>query len=400
MLERAAIGAATEPAAATGLDVPAALSLRDAWQDRARRLAGRLSATDRAALGYWLLAHVALLVLAYAAAWTFRDNTSAHLPLTGAFEHWDANLYRDLARYGYFGGPDGRPAHPNQAAFLPGYPLALAAVHAVVRNWMLAELLLSLTAGAVAVVSLARLTGDRRAALFLLCAPSAVFLMVGYSESLFLAFALPAWLAAKRGNWPAAAAFGFLAAFTRIDGLFLLPALALMALTGARGARLDALVRLLPAAIAPLMYEVYLRAATGTWNAWMAANSKGWGLGLSWPWLALRETWRAAFEHTQGTDYAWDFQLELWCMAAGVALTVVLLVLRQCPEALYVGAMFGALACSNWWQSNPRSWLLAFPAFVLLARSRLRWAGPLYVAVCAPLAAVEALLYLSGRWAG
>ncbi len=37
--------------------------------------------------------------------------------------------------------------------------------------------------------------------LYLLLSPYAVFLAAGYSESLFLALALPGWLAARRGRW-------------------------------------------------------------------------------------------------------------------------------------------------------------------------------------------------------
>ncbi len=50
-------------------------------------------------------------------------------------------------------------------------------------------------------VSLARLARGRRAVLYLLTAPAAIFLMLGYAECLFLALAIPAWHAAARGRW-------------------------------------------------------------------------------------------------------------------------------------------------------------------------------------------------------
>ena len=49
----------------------------------------------------WAAAHLALFVLAWAAAWVYR-NTPDHAPLTGMFEHWDAVLLRNIAQYGYF----------------------------------------------------------------------------------------------------------------------------------------------------------------------------------------------------------------------------------------------------------------------------------------------------------
>ena len=137
-------------------------------------------------------------------------------------------LLRNIAEYGYFG------AHsiPNNIAFFPGYPLALSAAHLIVRNWVLAEFTVSAVAGCFAVVSLARLAGERRAVLYLVTAPAAIFLMVGYAEALFLAFAVPAWHAASRGRWWRAALLAGLSGLVRPDALFLIPALVVMALTG------------------------------------------------------------------------------------------------------------------------------------------------------------------------
>ncbi|MFD2356882.1 mannosyltransferase family protein [Nonomuraea ferruginea] len=84
-------------------------------------------------------------------------------------------------------------------------------MHLVVPDWSAAGLIVSLVAGAVAMVALARLAEHEgaqgwMAVLGLVLFPAAVFLSAGYSESLFLAFAIPAWLAARQGRWPAAAA--------------------------------------------------------------------------------------------------------------------------------------------------------------------------------------------------
>ena len=58
--------------------------------------------------------------------------------------------------------------------------MTLAAVHLILRNWVLSELVISGVAGYFAVVSLSRLARGRRAVLYLLTAPAAIFLMVGY----------------------------------------------------------------------------------------------------------------------------------------------------------------------------------------------------------------------------
>ncbi len=145
---------------------------------------------DRAALGMWAAAHLALFVLAWAAAWVYRT-TPGHAPLTGVFEHWDAVLLRNIAQYGYF-SPH---STPNNTVFFPGYPMTLAVVHLILRSWVLSELAVAGVAGCFAVISLSRLAGGRRAVLYLLTAPAAIFLLVGYTECLFLALAIPAWIA-------------------------------------------------------------------------------------------------------------------------------------------------------------------------------------------------------------
>src|SRR6202022_3604425 len=140
-----------------------------------------LSPDDRVALGMWAAAHLALFVLAWAAAWVYRA-TPSHAPLTGVFEHWDTALLRNIAQYGYF-SPH---SIANNTVFFPGYPMTLAAAHLILRNWVLAELVVSGIAGCLVVVSLSRLAGGRRAVLYLLTTPAAIFLMVGYTECLFL----------------------------------------------------------------------------------------------------------------------------------------------------------------------------------------------------------------------
>jgi hypothetical protein len=217
-----------------------------------------LGPDDWAALGLWAAAHLALFVLAWAAAWVYRA-TPGHAPLTGVFEHWDANILRNIAQYGYFSPHS--TAHDT--VFFPGYPMTLAAVHLILRSWVLAELVVSGIAGCFVVVSLSRLAGGRRAVLYLLTTPAAIFLMVGYTECLFLAFAIPAWHAAARGRWWRAALLAGLSGLVRPDAAFLIPALAVMALTGPRGARLANAGKACCALAGPAAYEIYLTVRLG-----------------------------------------------------------------------------------------------------------------------------------------
>jgi hypothetical protein len=322
----------------------------------------------------------------------------SHAPLTGVFEHWDAALLRNIAQYGYF-SPH---STANNAVFFPGYPMMLATVHLILRNWVLSELVVSGVAGCFAVVSLSRLAGGRRAVLYLLTMPAAIFLMVGYTECLFLALAIPAWHAATRGRWWLAALLAGLSGLVRPDALFLIPALAVMALTGQRGQRLANAAKGCCALAGPAAYEIYLTARTGTWDTWAKAQQAGWDLHLVTPVQSLKTTWWAAFQHPFSAAYAFEYQLELAAMGAMILATVAFLWRRRWPEAVYCGLAVLALGTSTWYQSCPRTLLVLFPVWVALAGldARRPWVRYVYLSVSAPLAAVLGLLFLSYQWAG
>ena len=380
----------------------------------------RLDSGDRTALGRWAAAHLALFVLAWAAAWVYRGDPS-HAPLTGAFQHWDASLLQGIAQHGYFAGN----SPPNGTVMFPGFPLTLAAAHLILRNWTLSELVVSGVAGCFAVVSLSRLAGNRRAVLYLLTMPAAVFLMVGYAECLFLALAIPAWHAAAKGRWWRAAVLAGLAGLVRVDGVFLITALIVMALAGPRAQagptqdlrarelqdpvwehpawqRLGNAVRCCCAFAGPVAYDIYLRVHTGIWNAWVSANQGGWGLHRVTPVQALKTTYWAAFQHPFGAGTAFEWQLEIAAEAVMVLAALAFACWRRWPEAVYCGLPAVVIGTQTWYQTGPRTLLLLFPVGIALARIETRrpWVSYLYFGIVAPLAVVIGLLYLSGQWIG
>ena len=271
----------------------------------------RLRPVDRTALGVWVITRAVLLLISlYSRYATSSGKSSSWLNL---WQHWDWYRYLTIAEYGYTSGK-GPSYDENITAFLPGYPMALRLTHFVVRNWAVSGLLLSLVAGGVAVVALARLTEfeyDRRhpdadpatrlraartAVLLLVCAPAAVFLAVGYTESLFLAFAVPAWLAARKGQWVRSGILLAFACTIRINGLFVLAGIAVMFLTS-RPSRRDwarSPALLLPIASAGA-YAAYLKDITGDWLDWLHAEKRGWSRSLTNPISSWKASWNNAF---------------------------------------------------------------------------------------------------------
>jgi len=280
--------------------------------------------------------------------------------------------------------------------------MTLAAVHLILRNWVLSELAISGVAGCFAVVSLSRLAGGGRAVLYLLTMPAAIFLMVGYTECLFLALAIPAWHAATRSRWWRAALLAGLSGLVRPDAVFMIPALAVMALTGPRGSRLVNAAKACCALAGPAAYEIYLTVRTGTWAAWARAQQAGWDLHTVTPLQALKTTWWAAFRHPFSAADAFEFQLELAAMAAILLATLAFLWWRHWPEAVYCGLAALALGTQTWYQACPRTLLLLFPVWIALARLETRqpWIQYVYFGLSVPLATVVGLLFLSYQWAG
>ncbi len=160
--------------------------------------------------------------------------------LAAPFARWDSVWYLAIARDGYVDGGAG-------TAFFPLYPLLVALVAQLGPGDLVAGVLVSVTCLFVALRLLWRLTdlelgrahpeAARLAVLAAALGPMAFFLTAVYSESLFLALSVGAFLAARRGRWAQAAGLGALGAATRSQGILLLGALALLYVEQRRGAR-------------------------------------------------------------------------------------------------------------------------------------------------------------------
>ncbi len=355
----------------------------------------------------WVASRLAVLLLAGGVGVLLPDGDA--VPYLDRWLQWDVRHYQEVATTGYVEPPSGTPV----AAFFPGLPALMALVHASGLDLTAAGLAVSALAGAVAVLALARLAeldgpagvGERAVAL-LVTSPAAIFLAAGYSESLFLALALPAWLAARRGRWLSAGILTGLAGLVRVSGVFLAVALVVVYLTDRRGGRLPVRGRevtgLALAFAGPAAFVGYLQVAQGDWLAWLHAQEEGWHRRFTFPWQALETTWAAAFGGTQTEAVAWAFRLELVAVLVGVVLTAVLLRRARWGEATFVGLQVAAMATSTWYFSVPRATLLWWPLWVLLAAATLRRRGLLvaYLAVSLPVCALVSAAFLTGGWAG
>jgi hypothetical protein len=347
---------------------------------------------DAASVRAWLVTRAALLVLTWPALWIMQASSHARYPWPSLWVHWDAQIYVNIAAHGY------GSVNPDDVAFFPGYPALLAFAHLLIPNWTIAGLAISLAAGLLAAIPVGRLGGSA-AVLFLACSPAAVFLSAGYTEPVFLALAAWAWLSASQDRWYRAAFLAAAAGAVRIDGLFLIAGLTVLAITSGRPRRIPVLIiSLIPAAL----YEAYLWYRTGDILAWLHAEAHGWGRHFTSPLSAFRATWHLAFGHVLSAPWAFECQLEILAAIVSLIFVGYLAAARRWPELAYCGLVSGALLTSTFFMSVPRSLLIMFPLWIYLAglARRWQWITGLYLAVSIPLALSLALLYLTGSWAG
>jgi hypothetical protein len=268
--------------------------------------------------------------------------------LAAPVARWDASWYLVIAHYGY--RPDLGIYTSSRAAFFPLYPLGLGAISRLGIPPLLAGVLLSLAALALALYGIHRLTTleldrlapralgpastgriesgggsvatgpaestgcadvARLAVMVSAFAPMAFYLSAVYSESLYLALSVGVFWCARHGRWALVGLLGALAGATRSAGIVLLVPVLILYLYGPREDRLPdfpAARRLRPRyrvrrelawiAALPLgvgLYMAYLGFSGGDPLLPFHAQDV-WSRHFAGPYLAVWDGTKAAFE--------------------------------------------------------------------------------------------------------
>jgi hypothetical protein len=378
---------------------------------------------DRLLVGVTLALKLGVLVIgSLAYAWL-----SGGFDARGALEvwnRWDAPHYLDLVVFGYRAtdagdlfGPNGyRSVYPGDLplyiVFYPLFPWLATAVNAVVGDPLLSALLVSTAASLVVAPLMYRLVRHDeppgvalRAAWFLLVFPTAYFLHIGYTESLFLALVLGSFLAARAERWWVAGLLGGLAALTRINGLVLLLALPAEAFTQWLGApRPERRVRpeWLAIGLVAVGFAAYLalnQVVYGDPFEFLRVQRDHWFKEAAPPWEAISTAfgWFRAEELESVILYA---ILELGFAALGLA-AVVAAAFRLRPA--YFAWMAGnwlLFTSTSFLLSVPRYTLTLFPFMILMALvARRTWVLALLSLVSLAGFVVFAARFALGAWA-
>ncbi|HET7146685.1 MAG TPA: mannosyltransferase family protein [Gaiellaceae bacterium] len=325
----------------------------------------------------------------------------------GPFARWDAGWFVAIARHGY--------QNTQSAAFFPLYPLVVRAVAFVLRSEVASGVLVSLASAAGAATMLARLPRGRAAVTLLALYPLAFVFTAPYSDALFLLLAIASFDAARRGRSVAAGVLGGLAVASRLLGVALLPALAV--LLWRRGPKHLAPLLLLPAALGA--YMLYLHEHFGDWLEFAHAEGAYWlrhtpPLG---PLQGLFDAFRSGEQglaqlvlHLPGGHYGKPEQFAIWNVVFLALLLVAVWLTWEAWRRL--GAAYGVYSAATLLivlsspadvvplVSLPRFLLADFPLFLALAavladRPRAR---RIVVDAFAAVGAVAAVAFARGSW--
>ena len=346
--------------------------------------APRLDRTDTLLLAWTLTAKAGVLTIGVIALWL----ASGSLPgLLDPWHRWDAPHYTDIAIWGYRAHDPGTLSYPGYVQDFPGdldlyivffplFPWLVGAVNAVLGQPVVSAFLVSTAASLFVTPLLYRLVavdlGHRVgmwAAAFLLVFPTAYFLHIGYTESLFLALSFGSLWMARTERWLGAGLLGGLAAFTRINGLVLIPALAIEALLQWRAHRRPTVRPLVALGAVALGFAAYLgvnAAVYGDPFAFSEIQRSHWFKDLSWPWEAIGVgvRWLDSPRPDLALMYGW---MELIFTAIGLAATLA--------TALWLRPTWAAWMAGNWLLVVGTGFLSSVPRYSLALFGILVWAA-------------------------
>ncbi|GAC1340892.1 MAG: hypothetical protein NVSMB29_10490 [Candidatus Dormibacteria bacterium] len=363
------------------------------------------------ALGPYTAAKALALLVPVLAVWGNSRSPGLHdgAALRTAFSQWDAQSYLHIAERGYSPSLSGENLHYD--AFLPGYPLLIALLAVVVRDPLVAGLLVSAAFGFLALLWCGRLVSAERGseagrfAMWLLALwPLGFFLSAAYTESAFLACAAIALVQARHGSRALACLAATAACSIRVPGLALLAPLAIEQVRR-HGWRPDAgWWGILAVPLPFLAFGGFLLVRTGDALAYFhAESSPSYNRVLATPWTGFLTDLHQLGPGTPASlAYVWG--MEVVFGLSGLGLCAALWAWPRVPRsyAAYSSAVWLLATSANIWLSVPRYELALLPGLIVLAdlTRRRPVARTFLIGTSAGLMAFGTGLYASGRWLG
>jgi len=348
-----------------------------------------------------LAIRLVLMAFAVLAVVVFRPDILGPDAWLNLWNRWDAPHFLEIAKYGYL-----PPADPARIVLFPLYP-ALIAAGSVVLAPLASAMLVSLFAGLAAAAGLHRLVrldqsrpAARAAVLAMAIFPTAFAFVAPYSESLFAALTIWSFVRAREGDWRGAGILGALAAFTRIQGLFIIPALAIEYLLARR--RIDRSAFWVGfVGVGFLGYLAVNLIAFGDPLYFLGVQRDTFKVVNVPPWVMLGDLWNNIWAARSGESLVTVYLAPLAAFAILTATCVWAVVSRRSRPSYAVYALLSliAFASLSWPISVPRYLLGVFPIFLAMGIALQRPIGPAIAVASTLLLGLFTALFAIGHWA-
>ena len=318
----------------------------------------------------WAFATKVLLLLFGVASYQCLEDEKVPFgwPWLEIWNEWDAVHFLRLAEFGY------SAADKFKAWFYPFYPWSVRFTSYLCGDVLLASFLVSAVALFFAVVILRRVAAlewnpeiARRTVYFFLIFPTAFYLHIGYTESLFLALALGSIFAARKERWWIAGLCGAFAWMTRANGIILLPTLAVEA-----SQQWMSIKRWrwqwLWIGIVPLGFAVYLFLnwrISGSPFAFLEMRKELFHMSFSAPWNGIADAFRNRHRTPNQAEIVGT--QELIFTALGLACSIWSWFRVRPIYATWITGNWLLLVCVTFIESMPRYAITMFPIFFLFA---------------------------------
>lgn len=312
-----------------------------------------------------------LLTLLYGVA-SYEVINDENGPVSEIFSRWDSVHYAAIAEQGYV--QDTEKAY--RICFFPLFPFLAAPIAHICGDATIALLIianLACIAACVVFYRLVEMDFDSETALrsvfAMLVFPTAYFLHVGYTESLFLATSIAALLFARRNMWVAAGLLAILATLTRMTGLALLPALVVEYLHQRQfrlsKVRWSALLTLSPLAGLGIYLLINI-IVSGNAFEFLHQQSAHFSRKVDWPWVGLVGDLGGLVTARPSIKLTVSMADIVALVLSTVAIAWSAWKLRPC-YTIYAAGIWILTFCYSFWLSVPRLVLPIFPMFIMFA---------------------------------
>lgn len=339
-------------------------------RENLKEFLNRIPSADWQVVSLVLIAKTLIMVFAVQSYQIVLDKPlSSSYRWLSIWAQWDANRYLNIATEGYKAVGEGS----ENIAFFPLYPMLTAIAGIFVRDTLIGAFIVSAIASLATGLLLRRLVAldyteevSRLSVWFLFIFPTSYFLHIPYTESLFLSLSIGCFYMVRKGNWLAAALLGELACMSRINGLILLPAIAVeLFFIYRQTKKFD--TRWLCLLLIPLGFLSYLFInyyVYGNPFAFTIFQKNYWYKELAFPWAGLKGKWDT-FAFSEPSESLMVGYQEVFFVALGVAATVWSWFRLRTSYAVWMTLNWLLFVSTSFILSVPRYTLAMFPLFII-----------------------------------